>query len=128
MRERRVIRTAPRATGRDQVAVGVASVVAPVPATLYLRNDVLSTVLATSLVTTLIAAALLVGVTPPRHRRALEVGTIWVFAGAASALAFTEPTLSHLDTSSLEVVVGAIIGVIAWPCFVVVHRFVDKVL
>lgn len=77
----------------------------------------------------LIGAVLLIGVTPTRDRDQLEVGLIWAFAGAASALTFTGPSDSCFASSpQTDVVIGAMAGGLVWPCFVVLRRLLDHLL
>ncbi len=117
----------------EQVAVGLASGAAPMlvalPLLISFDPDAWPLILGLTLVVILIATVLLVGVTPTREREELEVGLIWAFAGAGSALAFTGPADSCLSTSpQADLVIGAIMGIIIWPCFVVLRRGLDHLL
>lgn len=125
-------RVPPRATVRSQIAVGLASLAAPMlvalPALMTLELAAWPTIFGLALVTTVIAAVLLIGVTPTPDREIPEVGLIWVFAGAGSALAFTGPVDSCLVSPQSDVMLGAAGGTIAWPCFVVLRRMLDHLL
>ena len=133
MHPRRVKQAPPRATISEQVSVGLASIAAPMlvalPLFYSLQFDEWPIVLGLAVVATSIAFVLLVGVTPTSDRHVLEVGLVWVFAGAGSALAFTGPGDTCLSTSAqADVMIGAITGAFAWPCFVITRRMLDALL
>ena len=70
-----------------------------------------------------VAGALLVAAGRRGRARSLEVGLIWVFAGASAAAVFAQPTTSHFGPNfTKEIVLGAVLGAFSSTVFAVLRR------
>ena len=123
-------------TSSSRVALCVAALAAPmvlalpfiVVGVLNADPDQVRLSLRQPLVASLVAVVLLLGPVRDGRRSTREVGLIWVFAGAASAVAFLEPRDGHFLTSPLmPVTTAAVAGALASGIFSGLFRLLRRV-